>query len=183
MGWSRPCTKHESSHIGKLIAIAMNTETGFSLDRDGIHRCQKNRDPYLLIDHVEKVVPGVSADGYLDLKDDMWFFPVHWVGDPNMPGLLQIESLVQMAALTLLTLPSYAGGVVYLTEVSKAKFYRKIVPGDRLTLKTVLVSFRRGIGKCAGQGSVLGEKACKAEFGIVLPSVVSEYTNAKAKRN
>ena len=26
-------------------------------------------------------------------KVDEWFFKVHWPGDPNMPGLLQIEAL------------------------------------------------------------------------------------------
>ena len=155
---------------------------GFSLDRDGIQRIQKNRDPYLLIDHVEEVVPGVSARGYKDLGEDTWFFSVHWPGDPNMPGLLQIESLVQMAALTVLTLPDHKGEVVYLTEVSKARFSRKIVPGDRLQLDTELVSFRRGIGKCIGRGSVLGSKACHAEFGIVLSSVVSEFAEARIRR-
>ena len=123
MGWLRPCAKHESGHIGKLIPIAMNTDTGFSLDRAGIHRYQKNRAPYLLIDHVEKVVPGVSADGYLDLKADMRFFPVHWAGDPNMPGLLQIESLVQMAALTLLTLPSYLDRYMILEYWANKEVY------------------------------------------------------------
>jgi 3-hydroxymyristoyl/3-hydroxydecanoyl-(acyl carrier protein) dehydratase len=29
--------------------------------------------------------------------NDEWFFKVHWPNDPNMPGMLQIEALVQMA--------------------------------------------------------------------------------------
>ena len=28
-------------------------------------------------------------------------FKVHWPNDPNMPGMLQIESLVQMCALAI----------------------------------------------------------------------------------
>ncbi|MDB3945450.1 beta-hydroxyacyl-ACP dehydratase [Gammaproteobacteria bacterium] len=161
----------------------MTKDKGFSLTLDGIHRFQKNREPYLLIDYVEEVVPGATARGHVDLVEDMWFFAVHWPDDPNMPGLLQIESLVQMAALTILTLPGHRGEVVYLTQVSKAKFSRKVIPGDRLQLDTELVSFRRGIGKCIGRGSVLGEKACRAEFSIVVPSVVSEYATARMMRN
>jgi len=72
------------------------------LDRENILIYQKNRDPYLMIDHADEVIPGKSARGYKDLKTDEWFFKVHWANDPNMPGMLQIESLVQMCALAIL---------------------------------------------------------------------------------
>ena len=36
-------------------------------------------------------------------------FKVHWKNDPNVPGMLQIESLVQMAALAILSLPGNKG--------------------------------------------------------------------------
>ncbi|HCZ10343.1 MAG TPA: beta-hydroxyacyl-ACP dehydratase, partial [Flavobacteriaceae bacterium] len=56
-----------------------------------------------------------------------WFFKVHWPSDPNMPGMLQIESLVQMAALSILTIPGNKGKVMYLVSANKLKFIRKIV--------------------------------------------------------
>ena len=89
----------------------------FSLDLESIKKFQQNRYPYLMIDYVDEVVPGVSANGYKDLKDD-WFFKVHWPKDPNMPGMLQIETLVQMAALTVLTLPGNEGKTVYLVSAN-----------------------------------------------------------------
>ena len=164
------------------MAIEFGELAGFSLDLEGIHRFQRNRYPYLLIDYVDEVVPGEYARGYKDLAEDTWFFDVHWPGDPNMPGMLQIEALVQMAALSVLTLDQYRGEVVYLTEVKNARFSQKVVPGDRLYLDTRLTSFRRGIGKCSGKGSVTGTKVCQADFGIILPSVVSKYTDAKQDR-
>ena len=66
---------------------------------------QQNRYPYLMIDIAENVVPGKSAIGYKNLTSNDWFFRCHFPGDPNMPGLLQIEAIVQIAALTILTLP------------------------------------------------------------------------------
>ena len=86
------------------------------LDKDGICEYQKNRDPYLMIDYATKIVPGVSAEGYKDLKDDEWFFKVHWENDPNMPGMLQIESLVQMSALSILTLDGNKGKAMYFID-------------------------------------------------------------------
>ena len=154
--------------------------TGFSLDRDGIQEYQQNRDPYLLIDYAVKIIPGVSSVGYKDLTIDEWFFQVHWPGDPNMPGMLQVEALVQMGALSVLTLPENKGKLVYLVEVEKAKFIRKIVPGDRLSIETELASFRRGVGRCVGKGLVEDHLACSAEFRFVMPHIVSKYRVAKS---
>ena len=106
------------------------------LDLKGIKEYQQNRAPYLLIDHATEVIPGVSAKGYKDLKEDEWFFKVHWPNDPNMPGMLQIESLVQMCALAILTLPGNKGKVVYLTSANNLKFIKKIIPKTRLYLDT-----------------------------------------------
>ena len=106
------------------------------LNKDGIHEYQQNRYPYLLIDEAEEVSPGVSAKGYKDLKEDEWFFKVHWPNDPNMPGMLQIESLVQMCALSILSLPGNKGKVVYLTSANNMKFIKKIVPNNRLNIET-----------------------------------------------
>ena len=47
------------------------------LDLKGIKEYQQNRAPYLLIDHATEVIPGESAKGYKDLKEDEWFFKVH----------------------------------------------------------------------------------------------------------
>ena len=145
------------------------------LDIDGIHEYQQNRPPYRMIDFAEEVIPGVSARGYKKLERDEWFFKVHFPGDPNMPGMLQIEALVQMCALSVLTLPGNKGKLVYLISANNIRLSRKIVPGDRLDLDTKLHSWKRGIGNCSGIGSVDGETACKADFTIVMPDILNEY--------
>ena len=150
------------------------------LNKDGIHEYQQNRYPYLLIDEAEEVIPGVSAKGYKDLKEDEWFFKVHWPNDPNMPGMLQIESLVQMCALSILSLPGNKGKVVYLTSANNMKFIKKIVPNSRLNIETKIKSFKRGIAICEGYGFVGKEMACKAEFNLILPDELSKY-NLKNK--
>ena len=82
------------------------------LDKKAICEYQQNREPYLMIDYADEVIPGESAKGYKDLKNDEWFFKVHWPKDPNMPGMLQIEALIQMCALSLLSLPGNKGNVM-----------------------------------------------------------------------
>ena len=146
-----------------------------SLDKKGICEYQQNRDPYLLIDYATEIIPGKSAKGYKDLKDDEWFFKVHWPQDPNMPGMLQIESLVQMCALSLLSLPGNKGKVMYLTSANNMKFIKKIIPNSRLDIETQIRSFKRGLAICEGIGLVKKEIVCKAEFNLILPEEIKKY--------
>jgi len=157
----------EPDHLSEMESL--------SLDLAGLHEYQQNRHPYLLIDAAEEVVPGVSARGHKQLIPDEWFFPVHFPGDPMMPAMLQIEAMVQLSALMVLTLPENKGKVMYLASANNLKFSRKIVPGDRLDLETQLLSWRRGLGRCSGTGSVNGETACRAEFTIVMPDLLDRY--------
>ena len=146
------------------------------LNRDEILEYQKNRDPYLFIDYVTNVEPGVSADGYVDLNESKnWILNVHWPNDKNLPGMLQIEALIQMGALILLTLPGNKGKVVYVVSANNLSFKRKVLPGDRLLLSTKLISFKRGIAEIESIGKIDNQIACKASFKIVLPDVVIKY--------
>ena len=145
------------------------------LDLKGIHEFQQNRTPYLMIDAADEVIPGISAKGYKDLSWNDWWFEVHWPGDPNMPGMLQIETLVQLGVLTVLTLPGNKGKLAYLASANKLKFFKKIIPGDRLELIVNLVSWKRGVGVCSGLGKVGEIVACKAEFTFVIPDIINQY--------
>jgi len=154
----------------------METETTpLRLDMQGILEYQMNRFPYLMIDIAEEVIPGVSAKGYKHLTANDWFFECHFPGDPNMPGMLQVEAMVQMSALAIVTLPGNKGRVCYLTSADKLKWKRKIVAGDRFDIETEILSFKRGIVRARGSGSVAGEPACEAEFNMVVPSIIEEF--------
>ena len=149
--------------------------TKIILDKKGICEYQKNRDPYLMIDYATKVIPGKSAEGYKDLKSDEWFFKVHWENDPNMPGMLQIEALAQMAALSILCLDGNKGKIMYLTSANNLKFVKKIIPNSRLMIKTQIKSYKRGLAFCYGEGIVNKEMVCKADFTLILPDEINKY--------
>jgi len=149
------------------------------LDKKGIYEYQQNREPYLLIDYATEIIPGESAKGYKNLDSNEWFFKVHWPNDPNMPGMLQIESLVQMCALSILSLPGNKGKTMYLTAANNLKFVKKIVPNTRLDIETKIRSFKRGIAICEGVGKVNKEIVCKAEFNLILPEEIKKYNLKK----
>ena len=146
-----------------------------SLDKKQICEYQQNRDPYLFIDFATEIIPGKSAKGYKDLNEDEWFFKVHWPKDPNMPGMLQVESLVQMCALSILTLQGNKGKIMYLVSVNNVRFIKKIVPNTRFFIKTSIKSFNRGLAFCEAIGIVKDETVCKADFNLILPDKIKAY--------
>ena len=149
------------------------------LNKKQILEYQQNRPPYLMIDFAEEVVPGKLAKGYKDFKEDEWFFQVHWPRDPNVPGMLQIEALVQMSALSILSLPGNKGKVMYLTSANNIKFVKKIIPNKRLYIETKVKSFKRGLAICEGLGLIEKQIACKAEFNLILPEEIKKYNLKK----
>ena len=142
------------------------------LSKKQIIKIQKNRDPYLLIDYATKVVPGKSVEGYKILKKNEWFFKVHWPGDPNMPGMLQVEAMVQMSSLIIFTLPNISEKILYLADSNNIKFFKKIVPGDKLKIVSKLISNSRGLYKFESEGYVRKKIACRANFTLILPGSV-----------
>jgi 3-hydroxyacyl-[acyl-carrier-protein] dehydratase len=145
------------------------------LNKEQILEYQQNRPPYLMIDFAEEVIPGKSAKGYKDFKEDEWFFKVHWPRDPNVPGMLQIEALVQMSALSILSLPDNKGKIMYLTSANNIKFIKKIIPNKRLYIETKVKSFKRGLAICEGLGLIEKQVVCKAEFNLILPGEIKKY--------
>ena len=117
------------------------------------------------------MVPGKSIDGYKILKKNEWFFKVHWPGDPNMPGMLQVEAMVQMSSLIIFTLPKMSGKTLYLADSNNIKFFKKIIPGDKLKIVSKLISDKRGLLKFEAEGHVKKKIACKAQFTLILPGL------------
>jgi 3-hydroxyacyl-[acyl-carrier-protein] dehydratase len=146
-----------------------------SLNNQDIISYQKNRYPYLMIDVADSITPGKKAFGYKNLTANDWFFKCHFPGDPNMPGLLQIEAIVQMSALIILTLPDNKGKVMYLSKLKNSRFKKKVLIGDKLNIYSELKSFKRGIASFYGKAMVNDKIVCDAEFELVLPDEVEKY--------
>ena len=149
------------------------------LNKAQILEYQKNREPYLMIDYVSDIEPGKYANGYKELKEDEWFFKVHWKDDPNMPGMLQIEAMTQMAALSILTLPGNKGKVMYLSTATNLKFIKKVIPNNILKIETEILTHKRGVATCEGVAKVENEIVSKAKFTLILPDEILKYTLKK----
>ncbi|MBL4603160.1 MAG: 3-hydroxyacyl-ACP dehydratase FabZ [Emcibacteraceae bacterium] len=146
----------------------------FSLNCLELQEYQPNRYPFLMIDHVDEVMPGEYATGHKNLTLNEWYFPVHFPDGPNMPGALQLEALAQMLTVAITTLPGLKGKVTHALQHT-VRFKREVLPGERLDIHTEVLSWKRGICKGKGTASVNGEVACEADMTITIPEILEEY--------
>ena len=149
------------------------------LNKKQILEYQKNKPPYLMIDEVTDLVPGNFANGLKILNEDEWFFKVHWENDPNMPGMLQLEALTQLSALSIFCINGNKGKTMLLLNIDKARFIKKVLPGFDLILQTKVLKTARGISTFSGSAFQNGQKACYAEYKMLLSSELKQITKPK----
>jgi len=154
------------------------------LDYNQIIEYQADRYPYLFFDRVDELVPGSYCVGYKNLTMNEWFFPIHFVNDPCMPGYLQAEALTQICALTILSLPGNKGKTILLLSCDELRLMKKVRPGDKLVLKTKLLSYRHGIAKGEGKGYVDDKLVCSSVFTFALSDMEGrQFPTPKQKKS
>jgi 3-hydroxyacyl-[acyl-carrier-protein] dehydratase len=130
-----------------------------------------HRPPFLLLDEMLSIEPGVRASGLWKLKGDEWFFPGHFPGRPTTPGVLLLESLAQCGGVVVLADPKYTGRLPLFGGVEHARFRRQVVPGDVVLLECEMTQLSARGGKGHGRASVEGKVAAEADLLFILADV------------
>lgn len=105
-----------------------------------------HRQPFLLIDTIEELEPGVRAVGRKCVTYNEPFFGGHFPQEPVMPGVLIVEALAQTGAVAILSKPENRGKIAYFGAINNAKFKTKVVPGDVLSLEVEIIKEKGPIG-------------------------------------
>ena len=137
-----------------------------------IQRLIPHRYPFLLIDRVRDIDGFASAVGIKNVTFNEPHFQGHFPGAPIMPGVTIIEAMAQTAAVMV----GHSAGMhdrkllVYFMAIEKAKFRRKVEPGDVLELHVDTLRGKPGgkVWKFAGRGMVGAEMAAEAEFTAMM---------------
>ncbi|MGN1203911.1 MAG: 3-hydroxyacyl-ACP dehydratase FabZ [Lachnospiraceae bacterium] len=127
-----------------------------------------HRYPFLLIDAIEELEPGVRAVGKKCVSANEPYFQGHFPGNPVMPGVLIIEALAQVGAVAMLSLPEMKGKTAYFAGIDKARFRQKVLPGDVLRLETSIIRSKGPVGVGRAVATVDGKKVCEAELTFAI---------------
>ena len=127
-----------------------------------------HRTPFLLIDTIEELDPGVRALGKKCVSFNEPYFAGHFPGNPVMPGVLIIEAMAQVGAVALLGLEQWKGKTAYFVGIDKAKFKQKVLPGDVLMLETKIIKCKGPIGMGEAEAYVDGKLVAKAELTFAI---------------
>ena len=127
-----------------------------------------HRSPFLLIDTVEELKPGVKCVAKKNVTMNELHFMGHLPGNPVMPGVLIIEALAQTGAVAILCQDEWKGKTAYFAGINNAKFKQKVVPGDTLELTTEIIKVKGPIGVGKAVARVNGKVACMAELTFAI---------------
>ena len=142
----------------------MESKIGASLGIEAIKQILPHREPFLMVDRVDELVPGVSAKGVKAVSGNEWYFQGHFDKKKVMPGVLIVEALAQAGGIAILTQENMRGKLAFLGKLTNARFYAPVVPGDLLELDSTITALNGSVGFGKGMAQVAGKKVCSCEF-------------------
>lgn len=141
------------------------SERQLPIDIKGIMEILPHRYPFLLVDRIVALEPGVHITGIKNVTMNEPFFQGHFPGEPVMPGVLILEAMAQVGSiLACLSDPTMIGRLAFFAGVDKARFRRVVRPGDQLVLELKMLKQKGKIIKMAGQAFVDEQLATEAEL-------------------
>ncbi len=140
-----------------------------AMDRDAIQAIIPHRDPFLFVDEIVELEPGVRAHGRYTIRGDEAWLGGHFPGNPIVPGVLMVEASAQVAAICALTHPDHQGKFGVFAGIDGVKFRRIVRPGDTLDMVIDVDRLRGRIGRVKASVTVGGELAVEGTltFGLL----------------
>ncbi len=120
----------------------------------GQEKIQKILDiypPFLFVDEIVAIDPGIESITFLSIKENDWFFKSHLISSPTMPGVLLAENMLQTCMLAIYADhdADQAKGLIHQFKVTLRE---KITIQDTpLKIKTIakIQSSKRGLTKAS----------------------------------
>lgn len=144
-----------------------------NLPNTEINIYQKNRFPWMFIDFISEIKPGVSATGYKNFSYNESFLSTKNLLI-NVPNFIVGESLEQMFLMSFMTLRECKGRKTN-TISSNVTYLKEIQIGKTLHIQANLTSFSRGIAKGKAIGIVNNKIMAEAEFKVVIPDIMNNF--------
>ena len=131
------------------------------LGRREIEDILPHREPFLFLDEVTELEPGVRVVARKRVREDEWYLAGHFPGRPIMPGVLMVEAMAQTGAVAVLSDEANRGKLALFAGIDEVRFKRVVEPGDELELVCELERMRGPIGRGKAVATVDGQLAVR----------------------
>jgi 3-hydroxyacyl-[acyl-carrier-protein] dehydratase len=125
---------------------------------------------FTLIDKILSIEGSKKIRSLKNLSLSEEYLMDHFPGNPVMPGVLMLESMVQTGAWLIRVIKDFQVSMIVLSEARNVKYARFITPGDQLVVDMELLEMADRTARFKGTG-YLNEKP------IVSGRVTLEYFN------
>ena len=138
------------------------------LGREAIEEIIPHRDPFLLLDEVTVIEPGVRVVARKRVREDEWYLAGHFPGRPIMPGVLMVEAMAQAGAVAVLSEEANRGKLALFAGIDDVRFKRIVEPGDELEVTCEVERLRGPVGRGKAEARVDGELAVRGTLMFAL---------------
>lgn len=135
------------------------------MDVNDIQKSIPHRYPFLLVDRVIEMdleQQSIKAIKCISMSDPL--LQGHFPGMPVVPGVIMVEGLAQAAGILGDHLLDDGLSTCFLTEISKARFKRQVVPGDVIEYHVQAVRKRASFYWFEAKATVKGELAVEVNL-------------------
>jgi 3-hydroxyacyl-[acyl-carrier-protein] dehydratase len=137
------------------------------MDRSEIEKMIPHRDPFLWIDRVEELDPGVRCVACKFIDPRHAAFVGHFPSKPILPGVFLIEAMAQTAGVMLGSATLREGDeVALLAAVNRFKFLKPVTPGQELRIETRKLTDAGAMAYIEGIVTVDGEIVARGELVV-----------------
>jgi 3-hydroxyacyl-[acyl-carrier-protein] dehydratase len=123
-----------------------------------------HRYPFLLVDRIEELEPGIRAVGIKNVTQNEPFFQGHFPDYPVMPGVLVVEAMAQVGAVGVMAGGEHRDKLALFAGIDGVRFRRQVLPGDVLRMEVTIERLKGRVGRGEGRATVGNERVCEAEL-------------------
>jgi 3-hydroxyacyl-[acyl-carrier-protein] dehydratase len=121
---------------------------------------------FVLLDRIIAVDGGQELRATKNLTLAEEYLRDHFPGYPVMPGVMQLEALVEAAGWLVRMKTDFACSMVQLSEARNVKYGNFVVPGDTLEVTVRNLAWEDGSALFSGKGTVQGKSAVSGRFRL-----------------
>lgn len=137
-----------------------------ALDFEQIKRIIPQRFPFLMIDRVVEIEPGVRVVGLKNLTGNEWFYQGHFPKKAVTPGAMICEAVAQTGIVFFSVSQPDPGDVTYLLGSIKMRFLEPVWPGDQMRIEVTPIKVMSKAGILNATVTVEDRTVARGEFAL-----------------